>query len=65
MILSKLVQDMPVDYHLIGEGNTEITSLCMDSRQVIGGGTLCFCVSGRDVGAHEFAADDLKKKEAN
>ena len=61
MILSKLVQDMPVDYHLIGEGNTEITSLCMDSRQEIGEGTLFFCVSGLHMDAHNFAPDVVKK----
>ncbi len=61
MILSNLVKDMPIMYQLIGDGNTEITALSMDSRQEIGKGTLFFCVSGLHMDAHNFAPDVVKR----
>ncbi len=61
MILSNLVKDMPIGYRLIGDGNTEITALSMDSRQEIGKGTLFFCVSGLHMDAHNFAPDVVKR----
>ncbi|MBR3928431.1 MAG: UDP-N-acetylmuramoyl-L-alanyl-D-glutamate--2,6-diaminopimelate ligase [Clostridia bacterium] len=61
MILSNLVQNMPVKYRLIGDGSVEITSLSMDSRQEIGKGTLFFCVSGMHMDAHNFAPDVVSR----
>ena len=61
MILSNLVQNMPIGYRLIGDGNAEITALSMDSRQKIDEGTLFFCVSGLHMDAHNFAPDVVKR----
>ncbi|MBQ1258416.1 MAG: UDP-N-acetylmuramoyl-L-alanyl-D-glutamate--2,6-diaminopimelate ligase [Clostridia bacterium] len=61
MILLDLVKDMPVGFQLFGDGNTEITSLSMDSRQNIAKGTLFFCVSGLHMDAHNFAPDVVKR----
>lgn len=61
MFLSDLVKDMPIGFQLIGEGNTEITALSMDSRQNISKGTLFFCVSGLHMDAHNFAPDVVSR----
>lgn len=61
MKLIDLVRNMPLDYKLIGNGEVEITSLSMDSRKDIGGGSLFFCISGLHMDSHLFAGDVVKK----
>ena len=61
MKLLSLVSDMPLEYRIVGNGDTEITSLCTDSRGDISEGTLFFCISGLHMDAHNFAGDVVDK----
>ena len=61
MKLTDLIKNMPLEYKLIGNADTEITSLCMDSRKEIGEGCMFFCISGLHMDAHNFAGDVVKK----
>ena len=60
MILYTLTRSLPGAYELLGDGNTEVSSLCTDSRQDCPG-ALFFCVSGIHTDAHDFAQDAISK----
>ncbi len=60
MEISGLLKNLPVDYRLIGDAKTEITSLCTDSRKVVEG-CLFFCIPGMHMDAHDFAPDAVSK----
>lgn len=61
MKILKLVENMPVQYTIYGEENTEITSLCMDTRKEIGPGCMFFCISGLHMDAHLLAPEVVKR----
>ena len=60
MRLSELIQNLPCVYETKGDMNTEINSLCTDSRADVRKG-LFFCISGLHRDAHDFAPDVVNK----
>lgn len=54
MKLNALLQNIPGDYRVLGNGDVEIDSLCVDSRQA-SQNCLFFCTPGFVQDAHDFA----------
>lgn len=59
MKLKSLVGRVPGEVRIIGNGETEILSLCSDSRKVAPG-ALFFCTPGLKMDAHDFAPQAVK-----
>ena len=60
MKLDKLVEGMHGLIRVIGNADTDITSLCMDSRKAAEG-SLFFCIPGLTRDAHDFAPQAVEK----
>ena len=60
MKLKELVGRIPGKVRIIGNDETEIVSLCSDSRQVTPG-ALFFCTPGLRMDAHDFAPQAVEK----
>lgn len=63
MMLSQLAGCVPGEVRIFGNAETEITSLCMDSRKV-SPGALFFCIPGMHMDAHDFAPQALSQGAA-
>ena len=62
MKLKALVGNVPGKIRIIGNEETEILSLCSDSRQAKPG-ALFFCTPGLRMDAHDFAPQAVERKE--